>query len=686
MINKLLAALMLFGLATLATAAPSDCTRNPRASCDDAVVLLAGTVSSGGDASALGIAGAEVTIYQAQGGSTRALAAVKSDGSGNFSIELPVNSNEGIRYAVARKGKSVELATVIGITTPSTITINEMTTVAAAYAMAQFFRSGKIVGNSLPLQVAAGMSANLVAAETGAPSALIQAPPNADQTNTWRSLGTLSNIIAACVQDAGLACASLFSLTASAKGAKPTTTLEAMLNIARNPTRNVNDIFALGESLKAFEPYLLPQHGPNSPDELLRLDGFTLAVKVNATGRLESSGDEECPFGGPGNIAFDQNGYAWITNNVIQGTPNSVDCMVVLKPNGQPADGAGGTTTSPIFGGGIWGQGYGIGIDPAGSVWAGNFGWGQCQGCVQTIGTVSKFSPSGVPISPEAGFVDSANPLYKVQGTISDQQGNIWMASYGNDSVHVFPKGNPNAGYPAYTVSHSSPFHIQIDDDGFGWVTFEGLSMLSKLALTKNGLVSQFTVALGTHTRPKGMALDSKGNAWVAAGAANAVYAVDKNGKLLGAFSGGGILGPWGVGVDSEDNVWVANFGPDQQITTKYRVSRLCGARVNYCPPGAKLGDPISSGGYTLPSGGDPVLLHNGHPIYEPYYLFPSYKPLMRATAAHIDMAGNVWITNNWKPSGLNDVEANPGGDGIIIFVGLAAPVKPTFTGQPKAP
>jgi len=156
---------------------------------------------------------------------------------------------------------------------------------------------------------------------------------------------------------------------------------------------------------------------------------------------------------------------------------------------------------------------------------------------------------------------------------------------------------------------------------------------------------------------------------------------------VLGAFSGSGILGPRGVGVDSDDNVWIANSAHAEQLDAKYRVSRLCGAKPGRCPPGLKLGDPISPAvGYTLPSGGDPVLLHDGQPIYEPYAPFPSYKPLMRATAAHIDMTGNVWITNNWKPESLNDALLNPGGDGIAIFVGLAAPVKPTYTGQPVAP
>jgi len=148
---KLLVALASPGVSALATASPPACPKN--SSC---VVLRDGTVSSGAGASAIAIAGAQVTIYQARGGSPRALAAATSDGDGKFSIGLPAEGDDGIRYAVARKGKSIELAAVIGTATPPAITINEMTTVAAGYAMARFFRKGEIVGKSLPLQVAAG--------------------------------------------------------------------------------------------------------------------------------------------------------------------------------------------------------------------------------------------------------------------------------------------------------------------------------------------------------------------------------------------------------------------------------------------------------------------------------------------------------------------------------------------------
>ena len=42
-----------------------------------------------------------------------------------------------------------------------------------------------------------------------------------------------------------------------------------------------------------------------------------------------------------------------------------------------------------------------------------------------------------------------------------------------------------------------------------------------------------------------------------------------------------------------------------------------------------------------------------------------------RMTAVPVDMSGNLWATNNWK---LVPPLNNPGGDSIVIFVGLAGP------------
>jgi DNA-binding beta-propeller fold protein YncE len=185
---------------------------------------------------------------------------------------------------------------------------------------------------------------------------------------------------------------------------------------------------------------------------------------------------------------------------------------------------------------------------------------------------------------------------------------------------------------------------------------------------------------------PKGLAIDKEGNGWVVASAIDAVSEINTNGNRLGTFSGGGIVGPWGVAVDSQDNIWVANFGGPEQLTRKYGISELCGHSRHNC---AVTGDAVTTDtGYTLPSGGDQVLLQNGKPLYGGDTTIETFKPLMRMTAVAIDMAGNLWAINNWKPESIEDtLLANPGGDGIVIFIGLAAPVMPTlYSGPPTAP
>ncbi len=639
----------------------------------------AGVVSSGPQASAQPVPGANVSIYRAGAGAPVLLAQAVTNGRGEFSAVVPKQAATEVRYAIATSMRT-ELMTVMVASDAPQVRIDEMTTVASAYAMAQFIDGKQVTGKALPLQVAAAMFHNLAAPADGVVSPVLRTSPNGDETNARRLMATLSNVLAGCVRgQAQSGCQLLFSAT-GIYGRWSNTTLDAIIAISRQPARNVRRIFALGDGVQPFQPALLPSQGPDAPDELMRLDAFTLAVKVNRTGRTNARGQELCPFGGTGNLVFDDKGYAWITNNVVQGTPDSANCFAVLKPDGTPADGTNGTPSSPLFGGGVLGQGFGIGRDPSGNIWSGNFGWGDAL----PNGSVSKFSPSGKPLSPPAGFVST---LDRVQGTTSDQDGNIWMASYGNNAVLVFPKGNPYTAYPAYVDDNTSPFHIVIDDKGAGYVSYTGSSTMSKFIMTPTGLVKQFTVGLGTDTHPKGMALDTRGNVWATAGGASVIYAYDSKGRPLGAgaFGGGGITGPWGVSVDSHDTVWVANFGPPEQLSLKYRLSQLCGVTTRYCPAGTRLGDPITPDtGYTLPSGGAQVLLANGKPLYgegNP----PSYKPLMRATVTQVDMAGNVWVTNNWKPSGLNDLLLNPGGDGMVIFVGLAAPVKPGI-GLPKAP
>jgi hypothetical protein len=645
---------VLIAAAALFTATPVVSSASPR--------TLSGVVQTGGTTSSQPLPDVNVTLFEATAARPTVLGSATTNASGQFTINSPNNTSSSIFYVSADIGAGVEFVAVLGPNLPAAVTINELTTVAAGYSMAQFYKTGVISGNSFGLQIAAGMNDNIVASATGESSPVLLDSPNADQTNSLRSTRSLANLLAACVRDRRVT-RDFFLLTKPPRGGVPRNTAEALANLARNPGENVEQIYVLTQLSDLYSPPLVRMP-----------DAWTVTVKVN------DSGDDANLIGGLGNLVFDARGYAWITNNVVQGTPNSSRTMIVLKPNGKPADGTNGTPVSPVTGGGLLGGGYGITIDPQGSVWEGNFGWGECPDCVPTRtgnGSVSQFTGSGTPISGSNGY--QGGPL-RAQGMAADASGNIWIASFGDDSVYVFLGGDPNQSVGVQQYDGSGPFDIAIAPDGTAWVTNGGgltgqnPSSVAKYALVNGALQQQFLNYLGVAL--KGVSLDSQGNAWVASQDENLIYAIRPDGTVLGTFSGGGIDGPWGATVDGEDNVWIANFGPTQSPSdfTSGRLTKLAGVNPTTRPPGTKLGDPISPAtGYTVPSAGSEVLLHNGDPLYGPGSP-PSFAPMMRQTKAGIDQAGNVWSVNNWKPNLDIDILFNPGGDGVVIFVGLAAP------------
>lgn len=620
---------------------------------------LSGVVQTGGTTSSIPLANVDVTLFAATSGQPAPVAHATTDSSGRFSIPYRNADASSIFYLTADVGPGVEFVTVLGPELPAYATINELTTVAASYSMAQFYRTGVIAGSQFGLRIAAGMNDNIVASTTGDSSPVLLNSPNADETNSLRSTRSLANLLAACVDEPAVL-STLLALTTPPGGPPPRDTAEALANLARDPGQHADAIYALTLSSGAFEPPL-----DAAPD------AWTVTVKVNDSG----SDDADLLIGGPGNLAFDQRGYAWVTNNVVQGKPDSSHAIFVLKPDGRPADGRNGTPVSPIARGGLLGTGFGVTVDPKGFVWFGNFGWGSCTTCDPTLdgnGSISRFTASGAAVSQPKGY--QGGPL-RAQGLASDASGNIWISSFGNDSVYVFIGGNPHKSVGFRQEIGSGPFDVAVAADGTAWVS-NGLgkppSSVAKYALVDGKLQQQFRALVGQGIR--GLSIDSRGNAWIASQGDSMVYAIRPDGTQMGPFSGGGIDGPWDTAIDGEENVWVANFGPlELGNTFTGRLTKLCG-RPEHCPPGMKFGDPLSPAtGYTVPSAGSEVLLHNGEPLLGPGRP-PSFIPMMRQTGVVIDQAGNVWSLNNWKPNFDDDAIANPGGDGIIIFVGLAPP------------
>jgi hypothetical protein len=186
-------------------------------------------------------------------------------------------------------------------------------------------------------------------------------------------------------------------------------------------------------------------------------------------------------------------------------------------------------------------------------------------------------------------------------------------------------------------------------------------------------------------SHPIGNTIDSQGNVWVANSdwldapcsmnhilgtaenpSVTMIQAKDRKPHPGAPFTRGGITLPWGVAVDGDDTVWVFNFGavppptpndPPPHDNVPTGVSRLCGVQTKKCPPGMKVGDPISPAtGYQSDA-------------------------IERITAGAIDPSGNIWITNNWKIT--VDPVHNPGANAVVIAVGAAAPLNTPLFGPP---
>jgi sugar lactone lactonase YvrE len=597
-----------------------------------------------------------VTLYRAGSADSEPVRLGRSRTRGNSSFKLsyrPPHRSGAVLYLIAGRGAAVRLASVLGTRRfPRKVVVNEHTTVATGYALAQFLRGAKtLAGRSPGLQNAAAMAANLVNVRTGHLGRVLRHPPNGEQTSTLQTFNSLSNMLPRCARSARR-CSQLFKLAEPPGGSAPSGTLEAIADIARNPAHHVKQLFKFsGSPPTPYRPAL---------DQAERPDGWTLALRFDGDGMS---------IDGPGNFAIDAEGNLWVVNNYNFGADPQVpqcasDELFKFTPDGRFAPG------SPFTGGGLSGAGFGVTIAPNGNVWVGNYGF-QGVGCTVSPprNSVSEFTPEGEPLSPPAtdsvGGGYTAGAIDQPQGTIADRAGNIWIANCGNGTVTQYPDGDPSRAIVAAGLGIGSPFGIAINDRGQAFVSGNQNSRVAILNADGTPTVnSPISTAI---RRPMGLATDSRGNIWVAnsgevlfpcepplppfEGEGSVTLLSSDGVPHPGApFTGGGTILPWGIAVDGDDNVWVANFA--QQT-----LGNLCGTRPGHCPPATDTGDPIApDSGY-------------------------GFDGLVRNTGVAVDPSGNVWLTNNWLEMPF---QTNPGGHQIVAYIGLAEPVKTPIIGPPR--
>ena len=164
-----------------------------------------------------------------------------------------------------------------------------------------------------------------------------------------------------------------------------------------------------------------------------------------------------------------------------------------------------------------------------------------------------------------------------------DQQDRIWITNAIGDTVTRFPASDPSK-VEVFPTGGGSGKGMAIDSRGNAWVTNtmgSGMTLETKLRLlVLNCVGSTLSDRSSRATRFN-----------FSSGLGKRVDVRPDGSPVPGSpFNPGSIWGAWAVSIDGNDHAWISNFAPGGGIA-----ERLCGARTETCPAGMKTGDPIFS-------------------------------------------------------------------------------------------
>lgn len=608
------------------------------------MATIKGKILSGGSA----VRSDQITLFEFSSLNDKhpiKLASSHSETNGKF-VFKNIDLQPKKTYYITARNQSSTLAALLKKDKHDGLVINDRSSVATSYVFNRFINRDQISGNRSSTRAGWMTYRNLVRTNGSTASLSHRNPGTTERVNL------LANVTAAAGTDPSTR-RKFFKLTAAPGEAQAQTTLEAIAAIGRNPSRNAEKIFKLAESAPAIYP----------TDNQAIVDRQSWLLYFEHYGAPDES---DSVFFGPGNIALDRRGDLWITNNFRPGSENENPpfasvTLPRMKPNGRLTGG------EPLMGGGIYGSGFGVGIDPSDQVWVGNFGFGASKVPLRGNGnSISLFSKKGQPLSPDGSELPSRIPsggftqgdLLGIQGVVSDQQGNIWIASFRDtkttpSKVVLYPKGNPDHFVSYEHPKLSSPFDIAISAEGDAWVSYESGGRSGKGGIVQltfdesDGIEAVNTFQSKQFNVPFGIATGSDGSVWVSNNGGSPLYpskTVSRIDSLTGqletfTINSDSFTGPWGINLDGSNNVYVANF---QGLS----FSVLCGA-ARGCPGGVAQGEALS------PEGG---------------YDFDG--TIMRPTGLEVDSAGNLWVANNYQ----EDAQLF-GQHSVFQAIGLADPV-----------
>jgi len=537
---------------------------------------------------------------------------------------LAVGGNQG---AVGNNPNAYFMAALgncSSITSSTSVTINEITTVASVYALSGFMSSPTQVSSNSTAASIAGLNAafatmgNLVSTSAGI---VLQTTPSGTGAVSYQTINTLADILSTCVnttggvENDGTACGTLFLDTTPSGGTSPTNTVQAALNLVHNPAIDpTGNLYNLIQSNVPFNPYLgatpadwtLPiifTGGGMSNLYDIAIDGSNnvwavsdgsettppcttstgssvfemtnLGVIKSGTTGYKNSTYLICPFG----VTLDTSGNAWVTQDYA-----SKSYLVKITSSGTvsgitPTTGDGDYFNNAAF-------------DASGNLWLSNY----------LAAYVSKYNVSGNSWTKYSGGGVTANSgVYDESwGVAADGNGHMWFAD--NDSTGLVSEFTVSSGAAVSSTGYSAggvayPLRLAVDQGNNIWVANFGSSASSAPGTTVSELsnagakMGNSPFSLGTLSygyAPFGIAVDGGNHIWTANASTYGVSELDDSGNVLSPNYGfigtvaspaaAAMVFPEAVAIDEAGNVWVANFGYTGSPAVAASITELVGA------------------------------------------------------------------------------------------------------------
>jgi hypothetical protein len=653
--NRLAIACISFGLVALAGCAAGSGTLDPLGSVSPVIapaIAVTGQVYGGQQP----ISSASIMLWKVNTDGTAATALLnapvttRTDGTGGFTLTgfitnfITICAANPQVYVTAVGGNpgagsnsSLALMAAIGncsnLTSSTHISINEATTVAAVWALQQFFGvsegaapnvatgvPGENIVTAGTTQSNAGMvnaflTANqLVNYTTGAVTANSSAAIEADK------LYSIANVLAACVNSNGTGdCPSLFSAVTPAGGIFPGDTIQAALYIAQNPSYNTATVYALQSSTPPF-----PSALTSAPFD------WSLAIAYSGTG-----------FNLPNYLASDASGNIWVTNSA-----SGSSSLTRISP--------GGAIASYLTGSSTFRGPQSVAIDTGGSVWI-----TANSSASNTGNRLVQFNPNtSTAFSYSLASVGTCYPYYAA----IDGSNDVFFPcnSLGTPSLYELPASSIGSATPTFTSVGSlngatETYGMAIDSHTNIWAsetqTYQGMTEFTAGTTGSPTAINNF----GLGTGPYGVAIDNGNNAWAVNSGFLEEFAISSKTAAsptytTSNYTGGGLTSGSGLAIDGNNNIWIAN----RNLSTISGTSYLSLSEFN------SAGTALTPSNTTTQPGGLSVApIANGVNVTD-----------AQPRGLTLDPSGNVWLAG----CGLSSSCSSGTNSFVTEFVGVAVP------------